>query len=269
MVAEAPWLDLMLADLGTKELAGKDKNNPKILGFFADCGHKEVVTDETAWCAATVGSCLARAGFPLPPTNVNLMARSYLTYGVALDAPKVGCIGIWPRGDSWQGHVGIVTKVNKTSVTIIAGNQGNAISYGVYAIKTALGWRWPVAATVRDLKDAGSTTLAATEAVKKGLVVGGATTGAVGAAQQALMPAPADMTALPSLDDLKTVGDQVGVLHKLMEGCGDVVKFVLEHPWIVGLVLGGVLIFLAVRRIEQDRLARAKAGQPLSNAGGT
>lgn len=267
MAGDAPWLDLMVADLGTKELAGKDKNNPKIVGFFADCGHPEIVTDETAWCAATVGSCLARAGYPLPPSNVNLMARSYLTYGVPCE-PKVGCIGIWPRGDSWQGHVGIVSKVTKTNVTIIAGNQGNKISYGLYPIKTALGFRWPVAATPKDLKAAGSTTLAATETIKKGMVAGSAATGITAAVQTAITPDPGALPALPSVDDLSTLNEQVGLIHKLMEGCGDLATFIVGHPWIVGLILGGCLIYLGVRRIEQDRVARAAAGQPLSKAGG-
>ena len=73
----------------------------------------------------------------------SLLARSYLTWGRKSDKPVPGCVGIWPRGKSWQGHTGIVEKVNKTTVTLISGNQNNAVTRKNYPVKTALGWRLP------------------------------------------------------------------------------------------------------------------------------
>ncbi len=139
----APWLDLMQSMNGLKEIAGK-KNNPKIVEFAHVCGHPEVNDDETAWCAFSLGYCLKTAGYPIPPTNINGMARSYLQYGTALAGPKVGAIVVFPRGNSKAlGHVAIVTKVEGDQITCIGGNQNNAISEAIFNAKNALGFRWP------------------------------------------------------------------------------------------------------------------------------
>ena len=76
---------------GTKEVKGQ-KDNPKIVQYFADVGHSWVKDDETAWCAAFVGSCLEKAG--LTSTRA-LNARSYLKWGRKISKPVVGCVVIF------------------------------------------------------------------------------------------------------------------------------------------------------------------------------
>ena len=76
------WLQKAIDHLGTAETPGRD-NNPAIMQFYKDCGHKGIEFEDTAWCAAFVGACLKRSGKPVPqPVELNLMARSYLKYGV-------------------------------------------------------------------------------------------------------------------------------------------------------------------------------------------
>lgn len=142
--SKAPWLELAIADLGMKEIPGK-ANNPKIMECYVDCGHPEVAYEDTAWCAGFVGSKLMRSGKPLPATQTNLMARSYLKYGTALDKPVPGCIAVWPRGKPPQGHVGFVFTVDEEKGTIktIEGNVGNEVKWGNHKISEALGYRWP------------------------------------------------------------------------------------------------------------------------------
>src|SRR5262245_16812068 len=134
---ETPWLDLMVADLGTHEVAGPIAN-AVIVQRFADVGHGECQSDEIAWCAAETGSALVRSGYPLPPKDQRLLARSYCTYG-APSEPKRGAIVVWPRGSSaWQGHVGVVAGVDGEHVTYIAGNQSDQVGYGRGQVSDAL-----------------------------------------------------------------------------------------------------------------------------------
>src|SRR5258706_12627439 len=48
---EEPWLDLMIADLGTHEIAGPEAN-PKIVQCFANVGHPECTSHAVARRAA-------------------------------------------------------------------------------------------------------------------------------------------------------------------------------------------------------------------------
>src|SRR5262245_32697517 len=103
-------LEVMQSRLGVQEVPGK-KHNPIIVGWFEAIGHPEVADDETSWCATALGSAALEAGLPIPPRNVNMMARSWLTWGVKVEPTDVapGDVAIWPRGDprGWQGHVNV------------------------------------------------------------------------------------------------------------------------------------------------------------------
>ena len=156
MGAEAPWLDKMISMIGEKEIVGK-KHNPLIVSFAAECGHPEVKNDETAYCAFGMGFCLKKTGYPIPPVEVNPMARSYLRYGTPLSAPVRGAIAIWPRGNSkTQGHVNIVDEVDGDKLICVGANQDNSINRTKYNAKNALGFRWPPekAATITVVKTA-------------------------------------------------------------------------------------------------------------------
>jgi uncharacterized protein (TIGR02594 family) len=144
-MSEPKWLAEAIKLEGTAEIDGK-ANNPAIMQLYKDCGHKGVEYETTAWCAAMVGACLKRAGKPpSSPVELNLMARSYLKYGVPLSKPIPGCIAIWPRGKPPSGHVGFVVSVDEKAGTVrtIEGNVSNRVKYGKHAISDALGYRWP------------------------------------------------------------------------------------------------------------------------------
>lgn len=132
-------LDYMRADIGQKEAPGA-ANNPVIVAKFARCGHPEVVTDSTYWCAAEIGDALVRSGYPCSrPRADNLMARSYKNYGVTI--PKSAkaiqkaldeghfVIAVWPRGAPPSGHVNAVEHVNVTKGTVdcIDGNVSDQV----------------------------------------------------------------------------------------------------------------------------------------------
>lgn len=124
--------ELAEKEIGTVEW--RDGHNPKVVAYFRDAGHPQVKDDETAWCAAFVGAMLRRAG--MKSTGM-LTARSYLNWGapVARADAKPGDIVILKRGNSsWQGHVGFFVRDNGTSITVLGGNQANAVNRRAYSV---------------------------------------------------------------------------------------------------------------------------------------
>jgi len=132
--------DAARKDLGTWEW--KDGHNPKVLKYFADVGHDWVKDDETAWCAAFVGSKLKEAG--LPHTG-KLNARSYLDWGqsVEIGSAEPGDVVILWRGspDSWKGHVGFFVRFEGEDVILLGGNQNNQVNERSYPADRILGVR--------------------------------------------------------------------------------------------------------------------------------
>lgn len=112
----------------------KDGNNPRVVAYFRDAGHPNVKDDETAWCAAFVGAMLKRAGMK---GTGKLTARSYLQWGedIHIDDAKEGDIVVLKRGtSSWQGHVGFFVGRAGNKVTLLGGNQSNAVNRRSYRI---------------------------------------------------------------------------------------------------------------------------------------
>jgi uncharacterized protein (TIGR02594 family) len=255
---KAPWLQLALAEVGTKEVPGA-AHNPAVLAYYAEAGHPEVAADEVAWCAAFTGAMLVRAGCPLPPRNVSLLARSYLTWGVPCE-PQPGAIGIWPRGAAWQGHVGIVVAVDLAGGTcdLLAGNQGNAVSVQRYQLEEALDFRWPVAATTAALRRAGSTEVKTADRLEVA-TVGGAAVAVGGAAAAELLreappvpPAPlVDPGALTWLDQAAAAAKAIGAV-------------IAANPWLGGVLVAVLVLLYVSRRLKQRRIEKARIGVPLS-----
>jgi uncharacterized protein (TIGR02594 family) len=94
----------------------------------------------TAWCAAFVNSSLGQAG--IKGTGSNL-ARSFLNFGQPVDQPQKGDIAVFSRGDNPTfGHVGFFDSLTPDGkVRILAGNQGNSVSFGEMDPSQLLGYR--------------------------------------------------------------------------------------------------------------------------------
>lgn len=137
--------DMIMAEAnlyrGTWEWKGAD-HNPKVLAMYADAGHPEIRNDEVPWCAAFVGSVLARVGLQ---NTGSLLAKSYLNWGVPvkrLEDANPGDIIILHRGTkSWQGHVGFLVGLDENNVHILGGNQGNQVNVSKYSRNKLAGIR--------------------------------------------------------------------------------------------------------------------------------
>ncbi len=172
---DQPWVKYARELVGLKEIVGS-RHEAKVVQFFAEAGHAGIKDDETAWCAAFVNAMLRRAGYA---GTGSLAARSFLTWGEKLKAPKVGCIVVFKRGNStWQGHVGFVVGIGDKTLQVLAGNQGNAVSIRSFPIDNmVLGYRWPA---VKSAPAAKPVTPAKTAATVAGAAVSGAVVAAAG-----------------------------------------------------------------------------------------
>jgi uncharacterized protein (TIGR02594 family) len=256
-------LEEMRSSLGVQEIKGKAKNEA-IMAYFREVGHPEIEQDDTtAWCAARVGSALKRCGHTIPPKDVNLLARSYCTYGVACE-PQPGAIGVVPRGNSsWMGHVFVIEEILPDGRwQTIGGNQGKEgygkVSRAVVDPKTTtiLAVRKPVAATVPDLRKAGSTEIKKADRVQN---AGSLLTflAAIVAAVKELF-GPVDV---PKFADLK---EGLDWWQMILGGANAVGKLLLDNPWLGGTLLVGGVLVLVGRQIKAARVAKHEAGVPLS-----
>lgn len=126
---------------GQKEKAINGKSNPVILGMLKEFG--SWVTDtETPWCSAFMNYTNAQAGYPF---TGSLSARSWLNIGTPVKSPVMGDIAVLWRGSKsgWQGHVAyfLSYSLDKKSIFLYGGNQGNSTTIQTYPIDRVLGFR--------------------------------------------------------------------------------------------------------------------------------
>ncbi len=135
------YYELAQSFRGTKEWAGKHRDNPVVMQFYRDVDHDEIQHDETAWCAAFVGAMLERCDIK---STRALNARSYLKWGKKVTKPKVGDIVVFWRESprSWKGHVGFFAGYTSSGkVLTLGGNQNNKVSVKAYSASSVLGFR--------------------------------------------------------------------------------------------------------------------------------
>ncbi len=103
--------------------------NPVIVDFFTETNTKPS-GDTTAWCAAFVNFCLARAAKdkPLPkssqgPTK-SAASRSFREWSALTNTPTPGDIVVFKNVESpGHGHVGFFVADKGSSILVLGGNQ--------------------------------------------------------------------------------------------------------------------------------------------------
>lgn len=137
----APWMDAAWAEVGTRTHP-PGSSNPRITQYHA---HTNIAgyDDKASWCSSFVNWSLAQAGVA---GTGSALARSWLTWGDALDAPRVGCIVVLSRDDptGWKGHVGFFLRADAENLYLLGGNQLEQVRAHFYPRANLLGYRWPV-----------------------------------------------------------------------------------------------------------------------------
>ena len=140
---EPPWLSEARLNLGVREIGGI-QNNQTIVDYWKAIHLGGVKDDETAWCAAFVGSMLEGRGITSTRSG---LARSYLAWGVPLAAPVVGCVVVFSRDGG--GHVGFVVGRDAAGhLLVLGGNQGDAVCIAAFRTDRVVGYRWPASVAV-------------------------------------------------------------------------------------------------------------------------
>lgn len=132
---DPPWLTIAKKEIGVKEIPGGP--NARIEEYLAMLGGKP----GNAWCSAFLAWVMTQAG--LPHTH-SLAARSWTKWQTPISQPRVGCVVVLSRGtQSWQGHVGLLIRESPKTLTLLGGNQGDAVSIRPYPRSKLLALRWP------------------------------------------------------------------------------------------------------------------------------
>jgi uncharacterized protein (TIGR02594 family) len=142
-ILEPDWLLCARRELGTKERAGEHADNPRVVEYLSATRIQPAMQhDETPWCAAFVSWVLEQSGIR---STRSAAARSYLSWGQALDEPRRGCVIVLSRTEApAHGHVGFYLSSTEQHVLVLGGNQSNSVSIQEYPRDRVLGYRWPV-----------------------------------------------------------------------------------------------------------------------------
>lgn len=147
----APWLSVMRAITGTKEIPGA-RNNPLILAWVDEIVAKYpslkgtvgwYSNDATPWCGLCVGYCMAHAGFK--PPKLLLGAKNWFNDwqdGVQLAGPALGAVMVKSRAGG--GHVTLYEGEDEHYYFCRGGNQSDQVN--VARIRKDAGWlgfMWP------------------------------------------------------------------------------------------------------------------------------
>lgn len=260
--------------VGIHELPGA-QNSAAILEMWKDAGHPEVTRDEEHWCSAAMCSAAKAAGYPFPPVNVNPMARSWLTMGVAVKPEDVRPedVIVWPRGAPPSGHVNCVKEVrrdgDKIEVKCWGGNQTKRGTGGAVTVTdwTDLGKALPngirrlVRPTVQDLRAAGSSTIKAADTDEKLGIVGAFFVPIFEGVRAVVEP----MFGLVEAPKFASLPESLTFWGSVMEQANRVFGYVVSHPWMAGILLVSIGLVIRSKLTKRGRVAEHKNGVPIAS----
>lgn len=139
------WFTVLELLEGLAEKPGPG-SNPVILHWAKLLGIDALYhDDDEAWCALTQNAVMYSCQLPVAGTGYDLVrARSFLSWGRALDTPQPGALMVFGREGG--AHVAQYVSETPSSYYVLGGNQGNAVSR-TWMLKSRLlpaGIRWPL-----------------------------------------------------------------------------------------------------------------------------
>jgi uncharacterized protein (TIGR02594 family) len=140
---DPPWLKIAFEELqdGVHRTPGPAATD-RIVDYLeaTTIGSPFNQDDQTYWCSAFVVWVMERAGYK--STN-SAWARSWLDWGKEIDdRPRRGAIAVFSRGVR-SGHVAFHLSHTDSTVRVLGGNQGDAVSIAEQDRSNLLGYRWP------------------------------------------------------------------------------------------------------------------------------
>jgi uncharacterized protein (TIGR02594 family) len=143
-----PWVKEIQSVVNLHEL----KNTTDLSNWLSKDKKRVGDPSKIAWCGDAAETAIKLSLSTEPFTGVMknpYWARNWLHFGISVNKPYYGMIGIWERGKG--GHVGFIVGYDqiKNAYLVIGGNQSDSISYTLIDAKTRaqggrlLGLRWP------------------------------------------------------------------------------------------------------------------------------
>lgn len=143
MDGQNAWMEFAKAELTNRvrEFPG-DADNPRIVEYHKSTNLPFGIAndDETPWCSSFVNWCLMKADVR---RTRNAMARSWLNWGEELQQPRYGCVAVLTRGNPPKGHVGFFLGNGSGRISLLGGNQGDAVTVRQFSEDALLSYRWP------------------------------------------------------------------------------------------------------------------------------
>lgn len=143
----APWFDVALAE----KQKGIKEPNPRILEYF-NAIHFDTNTTKTPWCAAFVSFCMLKSGNQKVAASVpNLAparAATWREWGETLppnstEIPQGAVVVLSPtEKNDGSGHVSFFVRGDKKTVTLLGGNQSDAVKESTYSRSRVVAIRW-------------------------------------------------------------------------------------------------------------------------------
>jgi uncharacterized protein (TIGR02594 family) len=144
------WLDIAEIEIGVTETPGPG-NTDRVLEYHRSTNLARIAAgkDQTPWCSSFINWCLEQAGYV---GTDSAAARSWLSWGMELPEPWLGCITVIQRieagpdgatGSATGNHVALYLG---PGLRLLGGNQADRVKISVFtpARYKVLGYRWPV-----------------------------------------------------------------------------------------------------------------------------
>lgn len=137
------WYEVARRELGVKELQGI-ADNPRIVEYHATTTLR-ATDDEVPWCSSFVNWVVKKAGYV---GTRSAAARSWASWGVKIDKPVKGCIVVLTR--TGGGHVGFYEDGDDHTISVLGGNQDDAVNVRKYRSSRLLAYVLPVKMNDKD-----------------------------------------------------------------------------------------------------------------------
>lgn len=137
-----PWMYELIRRMGLHE--SRDKAE---LTTFLKLGKFLGDPAKLPWCGDAVESAIVKT---LPDERVPtspFFAQAWQTFGRKVE-PMVGAVGVI-RWSASAGHVGFVSKVTASTISMVGGNQSNAVTNSTFPRSKFIAFRWPTTFPVK------------------------------------------------------------------------------------------------------------------------
>ncbi len=136
------WMHIAEGEIGQHEITGGE--NPRIIEYDA-ATTLAAKTDEVPWCSSFVNWVMSRAAIT---GTRSAAAKSWLSWGIGLTVPSLGCICVLrdvrqPPGHGY--HVAFWQGESEGRSILLGGNQSDSVKISTFGLETfqVQGYRLP------------------------------------------------------------------------------------------------------------------------------